>query len=305
MKEVYFHLPGVFEHYKIYKFLIPIFKNERNKFYDYVNIGSIYGENSLAIWSGGHINYNYSSLPYDTIKKFYDDNDISISIVASNLLLDGEDLFDSITNFFVNSYHESKNEIIIGSDILKKLVDILYPNYKKISSSNKFLSKEDTIKELDNGYDRIILNVTLNNDFDFLNNLTDKQKKKIEIIVNPTCLNFCGHYKEHYEAISHDIIHRDKSALKFKCEWQSKNFIEKINSDYTIKNNELLEKYINAGFNNFRIIDGNSSYIDTIYFLVYYLVKPEYYLDITYQILTQIKKWEARFSNQNIGEMYG
>lgn len=288
MNKVYFHLPKAFEQYIIYNTLIPIFKKERNKFYDYIELGSIYGSSNLLIWNGEYSNSKDTFLPLQKSKKFYYDNDISVSIVASNLLLDEKDLYNATANYFINEYHNKKNEIVIGSDILKRLIDKLYPKYIKVSSESKNLTKQETLDELDNGYERVILNVTLNRDYDFLYSLTDAQKKKIEIILNPTCINYCGHNREHNEAISHDILYRDMTAIKYMCEWQNKNFIENIQSPHTIKNDELIEKYIKFGFNNFKIIDRNANFIDIIFTLAYYLIKPEYYLDIIYRMALPI-----------------
>lgn len=291
MDKINFHLPQAFEQYELYKILIPIFKNEKEKFYDYVNIGSVYDSNTFSIWSGEQPTYKIEISPSNNMKDFYDNNNLSISINASNLLLDKNDLYDSLSNNFINTFHDSKNEIIIGNDLLKSLIDILYPKYTKISSFTKCLSKEDTIKELEKGYDRVTLNVELNNDFEFLYNLTDEQKKKIEIILNPTCINNCGKLKEHYKALSYDIIYRDNTSQEFKCELQDKDFIEKLQSKNIIKNEDLIEKYIKFGFNNFRILSNQNKYYDTIYVLIYYLIKPEYHLVITYRLLNNILKF--------------
>ena len=42
-KTAYFHLPGLFEFYELYKVFLPIFREHREYFYDWCDIGSIYG----------------------------------------------------------------------------------------------------------------------------------------------------------------------------------------------------------------------------------------------------------------------
>ena len=39
----YFHLPGLFEFYGLYSLFLPLFYNHREYFYDWCEIGSIYG----------------------------------------------------------------------------------------------------------------------------------------------------------------------------------------------------------------------------------------------------------------------
>ena len=44
MKEnAYFHLPGLFEFYELYRMFLPLFREHREYFYDWCEIGSIYG----------------------------------------------------------------------------------------------------------------------------------------------------------------------------------------------------------------------------------------------------------------------
>jgi len=42
-KTAYYHLPGLFEFYKLYKVFLPLYKEHREYFYDWCEIGSIYG----------------------------------------------------------------------------------------------------------------------------------------------------------------------------------------------------------------------------------------------------------------------
>ncbi len=42
-EKAYFHLPGLFEFYELYKVFLPLFYHHREYFYDWCEIGSIYG----------------------------------------------------------------------------------------------------------------------------------------------------------------------------------------------------------------------------------------------------------------------
>lgn len=39
----YYHLPGLFEFYELYRVFLPLFYEHREYFYDWCDIGSIYG----------------------------------------------------------------------------------------------------------------------------------------------------------------------------------------------------------------------------------------------------------------------
>ena len=42
-KKAYYHLPGLFEFYEFYQVFLPLFREHREYFYDWCEIGSIYG----------------------------------------------------------------------------------------------------------------------------------------------------------------------------------------------------------------------------------------------------------------------
>ena len=39
----HYHLPGLFEFYELYRMFLPLFREHREYFYDWCDIGSIYG----------------------------------------------------------------------------------------------------------------------------------------------------------------------------------------------------------------------------------------------------------------------
>ena len=49
----YYHLPGLFEFYELYRVFLPLFRKHREYFYDWCEIGSIYGAPADCIWGGG------------------------------------------------------------------------------------------------------------------------------------------------------------------------------------------------------------------------------------------------------------
>jgi len=49
----YYHLPGLFEFYELYRVFLPLFREHREYFYDWCEIGSVYGAPADCIWGGG------------------------------------------------------------------------------------------------------------------------------------------------------------------------------------------------------------------------------------------------------------
>ena len=48
----YYHLPGLFEFYELYRVFLPLFREHREYFYDWCEIGSVYGAPADCIWAG-------------------------------------------------------------------------------------------------------------------------------------------------------------------------------------------------------------------------------------------------------------
>ena len=53
----YYHLPGLFEFYELYRVFLPLFREHREYFYDWCEIGSIYGAPADCLWGGGRVGF--------------------------------------------------------------------------------------------------------------------------------------------------------------------------------------------------------------------------------------------------------
>ena len=54
-EKAHYHLPGLFEFYEFYSIFLPLYRTHRDYFYDWCDIGSIYGsgrcdETHAGIW---------------------------------------------------------------------------------------------------------------------------------------------------------------------------------------------------------------------------------------------------------------
>ena len=56
MKAVY-HLPGLFEFIELYRAFLPLYREHREYFYDWCEIGSVYGAPADCLWGGGRVGF--------------------------------------------------------------------------------------------------------------------------------------------------------------------------------------------------------------------------------------------------------
>lgn len=54
-KVAQYHLPGLFEFYELYAAFLPLYRAHREYFYDWCDIGSIYGAPIGCLWGGGRV----------------------------------------------------------------------------------------------------------------------------------------------------------------------------------------------------------------------------------------------------------
>lgn len=102
--KAWFHLPGLFEDYELYARFLPLFREHREYFYDWCEIGSIYGAPRDAIWSGGRISDGTSD-PED-VRTLLREYGISARLTFSNSMLQPEHLHDPACNQLCRIFSE-------------------------------------------------------------------------------------------------------------------------------------------------------------------------------------------------------
>lgn len=114
-----YHLPGLFEFYELYSAFLPLFKEHREYFYDWCDIGSIYGAPADCVWGGGRVGFGDSnpSDVYNLMQKY----GISARLTFSNSLINESHLNDKKCNRLCELFEKTsnvQNGIIIYSDLL-------------------------------------------------------------------------------------------------------------------------------------------------------------------------------------------
>lgn len=281
-KIAYFHLPGLFEFYGFYSKFLPLFYNHREYFYDWCEIGSIYGAPCDCLWGGGRVGFGDDNPLdiYNLMKKYH----ISSRLTFSNSLLQEEHLNDYKCNLLCKTFEDETNGIIIYSDLLLNYIKAKYPKYYFVSSTtkvllpfNKFLNelKRDEFKY-------VVVDFRLNKKLDELKDLPQNLKDKVEFLCNECCDFDCKERKLCYENVSQKCLGIDR--LDHEC--ISKN-IENGYSFSKAKENpgfisvdDIKNIYLPLGFSNFKIEGRSLGNALILEFLLYYMTKPEYELKV-------------------------
>ena len=94
-----FHLPGLFEFYELYRIFLPLFDEHREFFYDFVEIGSIYGAPADCFWGGGRVGFGDDEI--EPFIKLLEKHNISARLTFSNSLLTKERSSSAVLQFLI------------------------------------------------------------------------------------------------------------------------------------------------------------------------------------------------------------
>ena len=201
-KKAYYHLPGLFEFYDLYRIFLPLYQEHREYFYDWCEISSIYGALEGCLWGGGRIGCGDEN-PQEVLK-LINKYGISARLTFSNSMLRKAHLSDRKCNELCalfeqgsedgNSDNNSvKNGVIVHSELLVDYLKQNYPNLYLVSSTTKVLTDfhefAEEVKRKEFQY--IVPDFRLNKSFDQLNTLTLSGKDKVEFLCNECCWIGC------------------------------------------------------------------------------------------------------------------
>ena len=287
--KVYYHLPGLFEFYELYKAFLPLFYSHREYFYDWCEIGSIYGAPDDCIWGGGRVGFGEADAK--DVARLMEKYNISARLTFSNSLLREEHLSDKKCNNLCSLFENNgkvKNGIILYSDLLLEYIKNKYPSYYFVSSTTKVLTDFSELEaELNRkDYSYVVPDFRLNKDFDKLNNLSQEQKEKVEFLCNECCWFDCYDRKNCYENVSRKSLGED--CEDHICVSPNANigyrFSEAMKNPGFIGIDDIKNIYTPSGFTNYKIEGRGLGSAIILEFLLYYMTKPEYQLKVREEI---------------------
>ena len=285
----YYHLPGLFEFYELYQVFLPLFYEHREYFYDWCDIGSIYGAPEDCIWGGGRVGSGDHN-PQEVLA-LMQKYGISSRLTFSNSLLREEHLLDKKCNVLCTLFgecEEVRNGVIIHSDLLLEYLKRNYPRFYFVSSTTKVLTDFrqflSEVKRADFLY--VVPDFRLNKAFDQWNTLSGFQKEKVEFLCNECCWFGCKERKLCYEAVSRKNL--GKNCPDHRCAAPDANngyrFSKAMTNPGFISIDDIQNVYLPMGFSNFKIEGRGLGSALILEFLLYYMTKPEYHLHVREKI---------------------
>ena len=267
----YYHLPGLFEFYGLYSEFLPLFREHREYFYDWCDIGSIYGAPADCVWGGGRVGFGENN-PKEVLA-LMKEYGISARLTFSNSLLRTEHLSDKKCNYLCSMFgekNEIQNGVIIHSDLLLEYLKNKYPEFYFVSSTTKVLIDFEQLKHEMNRNDflYVVPDFRLNKELD------------------KCCWFGCADRKKCYETVSrknlgekfteHRCVAPDaESGYKFSKAMTNPGFIGI---------DDIKNIYMPMGFSNFKIEGRSLGSALILEFLLYYMTKPEYQIHVRERI---------------------
>lgn len=308
-----YHLPGLFEFYELYKVFLPLFREHREYFYDWCDIGSVYGAPADCIWGGGRAGFGDDDARkvLDLMKEY----GISARLTFSNSLLREEHLLDKKCNALCKLFEEAgdiqresvsnsnmqnksikdtqennvqpkviQNGVIVHSDLLLDYLKKNYPNLYFVSSTTKvlidFQQFSNEVKRKEFRY--VVPDFRLNKSFDRLNTLTQIEKDKVEFLCNECCWFGCKDRKRCYETVSRKNL--GENCPEHHCAApdaeEGYRFSKAMKNPGFISTEDIQNVYLPMGFSNFKIEGRGLGSALVLEFLLYYMVKKEYQIHI-------------------------
>ena len=281
----HYHLPGLFEFYDLYRLFLPLFRQHREYFYDWCDIGSIYGAPTDCIWGGGRVEVSENDAR--EVLALMQEYGISARLTFSNSLIRKEHLSDKKCNELCALFEgseEVRNGVIVHSDLLLDYLKTNYPGFYFISSTTKVLTD---FRQLLNEMNRedflyVVPDFRLNKDFDKWNTLSSFQKAKVEFLCNECCFFGCKDRKRCYEAVSRKNL--GENGSDHRCSAPDANngyrFSNAMTNPGFIGMDDIKNVYLPMGFSNFKIEGRGLGSALILEFLLYYMTKPEYHLHV-------------------------
>ena len=283
--KAYYHLPGLFEFYDFYRVFLPLYREHREYFYDWCEIGSIYGAPADCIWSGGRTSFG-EYIPEEVLA-LMQEYGISARLTFSNSLLREEHLSDKKCNELCAMFEEGKgvlNGVIVASDLLLDYLKGNYPGLYFVSSTTKVLTDFGQFLTEVNRKDfrYAVPDFRLNKAFDQWSSLSDAQKDKVEFLCNECCFAGCKDRKLCYETVSRKNL--GESCPEHACTApegkDGYRFSRAMENPCFIGTEDIKNRYLPMGFSQFKMEGRGLGSALILEFLLYYMTKPEYQLRV-------------------------
>jgi len=212
---------------------------------------------------------------------------ISPRLTFSNLCLREEHLQDKRCTALCGLFAEAEDVrtgIILSSDLLLRYLRERLPQFYFVSSTTKVLTRFSELEAelLREDFSYVVPDFRLNKEYDALQQLSPALKAKTEFLVNECCDFHCRSRRRCYENVSRKCLGEDvpdhrctapggSLGYRFSAAMRNPGFIGLA---------DIQSRYLPLGFSNFKIEGRGLGSAVVLEFLLYYLTKPEYQLQV-------------------------
>ena len=284
-----YHLPGLFEFYELYQAFLPLFREHRDWFYDWCDIGSIYGAPGDCLWGGGRVGFG-EARPED-VAALTREYGVSARLTFSNSLLREEHLSDRKCNALCALFERNgaaENGVILASDLLLQYMREKYPGLYLVSSTTKVLTDFDDLEaELARPEFRFVVpDFRLNRAFDRLSALPEDLKDKVELLCNECCWFDCPERRACYENVSRKNLGEDcpDHVCASPTAARGYRFSDAMRNPGFISIDDIRRVWLPNGFSHFKLEGRSLGSAVVLEFLLYYMTRPERQLRVREEI---------------------
>lgn len=282
--KAYYHLPGLFEFYELYRLFLPLYKSKREYFYDWCEIGSIYGAPADCIWGGGRVGFGEQNP--EEVLQLMNEYGISARLTFSNSFLRKEHLKDRKCNYLCSLFEEADTAsgVILYSDLLLDYLSKEYPKFYFVSSTTKVLTEfVELRREVEREeFKYVVPDFRLNKAFEKLDLLPQEYRDKLEFLCNECCYFGCKERKACYENVS--LKNLGEVFSDYVCASPDieggYRFSKAMANPGFISLEDIQRVYLPRGFSQFKIEGRGLGSALILEFLLYYMTKPEYQLQV-------------------------
>lgn len=280
-----YHLPGLFEFYELYAVFLPLYRQHREYFYDWCEIGSLYGAPADCIWGGGRV--GSGSQDPRQVLALAREYGISARLTFSNSLLQPEHLSDPSCNALCHLFAEGpgpQNGVIVHSDLLLDHLKCQYPRLYFVSSTTKVLTDFPRLRQelACPDFRYVVPDYRLNKSLEALCLLSQTEKDKVEFLCNECCWFGCRDRRTCYEAVSRKNL--GLPGPEHRCAAPDAadgyRFSRAMTNPGFIGIQDIQNTYLPMGFSNFKLEGRGLGSALVLEFLLYYMTKPQYQLHV-------------------------
>ena len=285
----HYHLPGLFEFYELYRAFLPVYREYREYFYSWCDIGSVYGSPADCLWGGGRVGFGDND-PSE-VHALMQEYGISSRLTLSNSLIRSEHLKDRKCNSLCGVFNTDQgvqNGVIIHSDLLLDYLKKNFSGFYFVSSTTKVITDFDEfVRETDrDDFLFAVPDFRLNRCFDRLSKMNVKEKNKVEFLCNECCWFDCADRKICYENVSRKNLGEEcpDHICTSPEAGEGYMFSKAMKNPGFISVDDIRNIYMPMGFSNFKIEGRGLGSALILEFILYYMTKPEYQLNVREKI---------------------